>query len=167
MDHHQLKEAVLECKYKNILPYKSEIFFAFYSTRCLLNFVSWLDMNLLISPLWNSSHFSHFLALSELEITYFDVIFLSFPTLPEDSKLTFTEMAKPFWRVCYYVHLIISRTCKCRLQAYLLCFAVMLYILYFLISRRWKNFRRMAWFLILLFVILMPENWKNYFLGLL
>lgn len=42
---------------------------------------------------------SPFAALDELGIINFDVVFLAFPQLPEDSELSFTEVAKPFWRV--------------------------------------------------------------------
>eukprot|EP00112_Aurelia_sp_Birch-Aquarium-sp1_P008665 Seg1960.7 transcript_id=Seg1960.7/GoldUCD/mRNA.D3Y31 product="Glutamate-cysteine ligase regulatory subunit" protein_id=Seg1960.7/GoldUCD/D3Y31 len=37
-------------------------------------------------------------SLDELGIINFDVVFLAFPQLPEDSELSFTEVAKPFWR---------------------------------------------------------------------
>ena len=43
----------------------------------------------------------HATALGELGISCFDVIFLAFPAIPEDSTLTFAEVAKPFWRVIY------------------------------------------------------------------
>ena len=45
-----------------------------------------------------------FPALAELNISQFDVIFLAFPAIPEDSRLTFTEVAKPLWRVRVYFY---------------------------------------------------------------
>jgi len=70
MDHHQLKEAVLE-------------------------------------------------TLAELGINSFDVVFLAFPAIPEDSTLTFAEVAKPFWREMEKLHEdnIVSHLAVCDLDA--------------------------------------------------
>eukprot|EP00794_Sanderia_malayensis_P015999 gene15999-17610_t len=39
-----------------------------------------------------------FEALNELDISHFDVVFLTFPNILENSEMTFSELAKPFWR---------------------------------------------------------------------
>eukprot|EP00795_Rhopilema_esculentum_P010595 gene10595-19333_t len=58
-------------------------------------------------------------SLAELNISQFDVIFLAFPAIPEDSRLTFTEVAKPLWREMekLYEDELVSHLASCDLDA--------------------------------------------------